>query len=389
MVPVDRAGCCVVGRGSSLTGRRHFGNVRKLPSGRYQASYWHEGLRHIAPETFAAKADALAHLANVETDLRRGAWIDPTAGKVTVEKLAYEWLTANPRKRTSSRAHDESILRSHLLPVLGTRSLAGITRHDVQALVDDWADHQAPSTVARQYAVVRALLTYAVDTSRLARSPCHRIRLPRGHLVKRPVLGPDELERLAEALGEDQAAFMWTGAVLGLRWAEAAGLTIDRLDILRGRVTVDRQLTRSGALETPKSAGGVRTLACPAWLLDELSALLARRRLTRADGDAFVFVSHDGERLDYTNWRRRVWVPACERAGLGGLRFHDLRSLAATALVAVGADVKTAQTRLGHSSSRMTLDIYARATADADQAAADKVGSFLRPSRTQRARPKP
>lgn len=177
--------------------------------------------------------------------------------------------------------------------------------------------------------------------------------------------------------------------ILGLRWAEAAGLTVDRLDILRGRLTVDRQRARSGTLEAPKSAGGVRSFACPAWLLDELSALLARRRLTRADGNAFVFVSPEGERLHYTNWRRRVWVPACEQAGLAGLRFHDLRSLAATALVAVGTDVKTAQTRLGHSSSRMTLDIYARAATAADRAAADKVGTFLRPSRTQRARPEP
>jgi len=66
---------------------------------------------------------------------------------------------------------------------------------------------------------------------------------------------------------------------------------------------------------------------------------------------------------------------------LGGLRFHDLRSLAATALVASGADVKTAQTRLGDSSARMTLDVYARATVDADRSATDTVSAFRRPSR--------
>jgi integrase len=369
-----------------MTGRRHFGSVRKLPSGRYQASYWHEGQRHVAADTFTAKADALAHLASIETDLRRGAWTDPVAGKVSIKRLAQEWLDANPRKRKSSRVRDESILRMHVLPVLGARTLASVTRHDVQALVDGWADQATPSTVARQYAVLRAMFTYAEDTARLLRSPCHRIRLPRGHLVERPVLGADELERLAEVLGQDQAPFMWIGAVLGLRWAEAAGLTVDRLDILRRRLTVDRQLARGGALEAPKSAGGVRTFACPTWLLAELTALLVRRNLTAADGHALVFVSPDGAPLHYTNWRRRVWVPACAQAGLAGLRFHDLRSLAATALVAVGTDVKTAQTRLGHSSSRMTLDIYARATTAADQTAADKVGIFLRPSRTQRAR---
>lgn len=103
----------------------------------------------------------------------------------------------------------------------------------MQALVDGWAKHQAPSTVRRQYAALRAMFACAEDTARLPRSPCYRIQLPRGHLVERPTLSTDELERLAEVLDEDQAPMMWARAVLGLRWAEAAGLTVDRLGVLR------------------------------------------------------------------------------------------------------------------------------------------------------------
>jgi len=71
--------------------------------------------------------------------------------------------------------------------------------------------------------------------------------------------------------------------------------------------------------------------------------------------------------------------PACRAANLPGLRFHDLRSMAATALVAAGEDIKTAQTRLGHSSPSVTLGIYARATEQADRLAADAVGAFFAP----------
>ena len=264
-----------------MTNRRHFGSVRKLPSRRFQASYWHEGARHKAPDTFAAKADAPAYLATVETDVRRSAWIDPQAGSVTLRKLAAEWLEANPRKRASSRARDESILDSGILPILGNRKIVSVTRHDVQALVDDWATRLAPSTVARQYAVLRAMFTYAEDTARLARNPCRRIRLPAARLVERPVLSANELKNLAEALGPGQAPFMWIGAVLGLRWAEAAGLTVGRLDMLGGKLTVDRQLARSGALEAPKSEG------CPHLRLPEVACRRAGSppRSTWADGD--------------------------------------------------------------------------------------------------------
>ena len=90
-----------------------------------------------------------------------------------------------------------------------------------------------------------------------------------------------------------------------------------------------------------------------------------------------MFVSAEGQPLHYSNWRRRIWVPACEAAGLSGLRFHDLRSMAATALVASGIDVKTAQARMGHSSPSVTLGIYARATAEGDRAAAEAVGRYF------------
>jgi len=79
------------------------------------------------------------------------------------------------------------------------------------------------------------------------------------------------------------------------------------------------------------------------------------------------------------NWRRRTWATVSEKAKLEGLRFHDLRSLAATALVAAGVDVKTAQTRLGHSSPQVTLALYARATAEADRNAANLDGERFRP----------
>ena len=78
--------------------------------------------------------------------------------------------------------------------------------------------------------------------------------------------------------------------------------------------------------------------------------------------------------MRYSNWRRRVWVPAVTAAGCSGAGFHDLRRLNATTLVVGGIDVKTAQTRLGHADPRVTLSIYASAPASVDRAAADILG---------------
>ena len=69
-------------------GRRSFGSVRRLPSGRWQARYRDvAGKSHTAPETFATRPEATRFLAQVETDLARGEWTDPRAGRV----LFAEW----------------------------------------------------------------------------------------------------------------------------------------------------------------------------------------------------------------------------------------------------------------------------------------------------------
>ncbi len=57
---------------------------RRAERGFVEASYWHNGRRHVAPMTFATKGDARAFPSAVEADIRRGAWIDPSAGRLLV-----------------------------------------------------------------------------------------------------------------------------------------------------------------------------------------------------------------------------------------------------------------------------------------------------------------
>ncbi|HSS10891.1 MAG TPA: tyrosine-type recombinase/integrase, partial [Acidimicrobiales bacterium] len=119
------------------------------------------------------------------------------------------------------------------------------------------------------------------------------------------------------------------------------------------------------------------------------AAHLKARGLTGGDPTALVFAAPRGGALRYDGWRRRVWIPACCAVGLEGLVFHDLRRVNATALVAVGVDVKTAQARLGHSDPRLTLAVYAQATCDADRVAAERLGGRLMPPTTAAVRQRP
>ena len=365
----------------ATTSRRHFGSARKLPSGRWQASYWHEGVHHHAPTTFASKADVLAFLSTVEADLRRGAWLDPRSGQVTFDELAKEWLTSNPAKRSSTMSRDEAILRNHLVPVLGDVPISSVTKLQLQQMINAWTSEAAPRTVRRQFDVLRAVFAYAVANEMLARTPCGGAKLPAAQIRRRVALRPEDVAAIAGATREEYRGMVWVGAVLGLRWGEVAGLQVQSLDFEKGAVIVTSQLDRDGKLAPPKSGAGVRTLSTPGPLMDLLACHIEARGLTTQDCEALVFVAPGGGPIDYTTWRRRFWLPAVGAAGFPGLGFHDLRRAATTALVVEGVDIKTAQTRLGHSDPRLTIAVYAQATTEADRVAARKLEArfFRRP----------
>jgi integrase len=291
----------------------------------------HEGQRHRGPTTFKAKTDALAFLASIETDIRRGGWINPELAETRFSVVADRLMQSSTAKRPSSIQRDRGILKLHVLPVLGEKVIGSIRPTAVQTLVDSWVGKYSNFTVHRHYATVRSVLSYAEASEMILRSPCRGIRLPKIRQVRRPNLDVDQLERLSDELGPVGGLFMWCGAILGMRWSEIAGLTVDRLDVENRTVTVDRQLTRLGGFAPPKSEAGSRVLGIPTWMAEDFSDLV---RVFKRGSEGLVFQTDVDTPFNYENWRNRTWLKAYRQVGLEGLRFHDLRSMAATALVA-------------------------------------------------------
>jgi integrase len=225
--------------------------------------------------------------------------------------------------------------------------------------------------------------------------------------LRRHVVSTVEVARLAARLGGvgQFGPMVYVAVVEGMRWGEVAGLRVGHLDFDARTVAVRETVVRGrrGAIGfgEPKSSAGRRTLAAPAGLMTMLGAHLEAKGLAIEDREALLFTAPDGGFLRYSNWVRRSWYPAAVAAGVGrmvedevtgreryeGLGFHDLRRANATGLVAEGVDVKTAQTMLGHSEARLTLDVYAQAVTKLGEAAAEVMGAryLMEPPRDGRA----
>jgi len=156
---------------------------------------------------------------------------------------------------------------------------------------------------------------------------------------------------------------LYLGATLGLRLGEAAGLRVRSVDLaLRTLAVTESVGEAAGRLFTksPKTAAARRTIPLPVPIVTMLRDHI--EHYCGHDADDHVFTAPEGGPLRPNHFRARVWRPACRRAGLAGLGFHDLRRSSATVMVANGVSVRDAQQILGHSDPRLLLGVYAQAT---------------------------
>lgn len=360
------------------TTRHRWGRVRQLPSGRWQARVPdpnRPGRLIPAPQTFARKVDAERWLNAQETDQSRGVWLDPALGRVTFDEWVDRYVTSS-HKRESTASRDGHVIRAHLKPALGNRPLSSISPLDIRRLVEGMEAKLAPATVRTNYGVLRAIFNAAVEAEVIVRTPCRGIRLRPDIHRERRILGPDDLKRIAAEVHERYAPMVYLAGVLGLRWSEVAALRVKWIDFFRSTITVAEaapEVDGRPITGEPKSRAARRTLAIPPFIKDALAAHLARRGLRAEDADELVFAAPGGGPLRASNFRNRVWTPAVEAAGYPDLTFHDLRHVATSLMVEGNEHPRVIQHRLGHSTARLSMELYAHVSDDTDR----QVASWL------------
>lgn len=246
--------------------RRVFGGIRKRGSGRWEASYWKDGFRHVASMTFPTKADAAAYLSSVETDILRGNWIDPRLGKITFEKYSEIWLESRSDLRPRSIEQYRGILRRYLVPEFGGTELAKVRPSSVRGWYGRLAKTH-PASAAGAYRLLRAIYNTAVRDELVSSSPCRVSGAASDQTPERPMLSVSQVEALEAAMPEQFRASVVLAAWGGLRRGEVLGLQRRDINEVTGCVRVERTLHELHSGEVvygpPKSAAGTRLVHLP------------------------------------------------------------------------------------------------------------------------------
>ncbi|MBP2455196.1 tyrosine-type recombinase/integrase [Mycolicibacterium lutetiense] len=335
---------------------------------RYCVRYRTPDRRQTRKRGFTTKRDAEAWANQLEVDKRRGAYVAPAAGRVTLGEYAREWLESKHKLKPSTRARYKIVVEGELAK-RGRIALGDITRRWVREWVADLSVDLAPASVHKTVGVLRQVLAMAVAENRLALNPVDGVELPPVTSTEQRFLTLEQLHALADAAG-DHRPLVYVLGTCGLRFGEVAELRWRDVDLDRLTIRLTRSVTLvDGSFEigTTKSVKG-RTVSLPAFVAD-----LFIRSSKKVDPDALVFPDSEGGHMRGSNVRRRWWsdavaaaglFPRTERNGAGedvtvyNFKIHELRHTAASLAIQAGANIKALQNMLGHESAGLTLDRY-------------------------------
>lgn len=266
------------------------------------------------------------------------------------------------------------------------------------------------SALHKTHQKLSQVMKRAVKEEIILRNPCDLIDdVKRPEAAERRSLSAEQAMQLALDLKECERSgrivAVWLALATGVRRGEALGLVWGNVDLVRKRIRIQKQLDSKGVRRDPKSHKSKRNLAID----DGTIAFLAEWKIMQADlfyqggdvpDDAPVCSNDtDGNFISpaaFDKWRRawfvdhglgafgkvEVWhdcngVKRYRRSGYKGYNLHELHHTQATLLIGSGADIKTVQNRLGHSSASLTMNIYAHAIEQNDREAADTIGNVL------------
>ena len=316
------------------------------------------------------------------------------SGDITVETYLKDWLEGYVKVKCSQRTYDGygSIIRRHLIPALGHLQLRRLQPEMVEAYYGRACERLSARTVQHHHRILSEALKHAVKKGHLGRNPCSLASAPSPRKRVMRTLTPAEVETmLTQAAGNQFYPVFYTAVSTGLRQAELLGLRWRDVDLDGLSISVSQVLYKRGGVCTfkePKTKGSSRRVDMTPKLALFLKQYKAQHEVLYLERDRIlglddlVFANDKGKPLDPCtvthNFARIV-----RRAGLGKVRFHDLRHTFASIMLMKGAPAKVISECLGHASVAFTMDVYSHLLQEMQRDAMSLLDEVLPPGASE------
>jgi integrase len=347
------------------------GHLRSRTKGSWQITI-HQGYLDGKPVRFhetmkGSKEMATKRMRELEYGQDHG--VPMPSGEITVQAYLNSWLDGYVKVKCSQRTYDgyQSIIKNHLIPNLGHFRLRKLQPEMIEKYYGKACEKLAARSVQHHHRVLSEALKAAVRKGHIGRNPCDLASNPSpGKRTMRTLTIAEVQTMLEVAASTIYYPIIYTAVSTGLRQAELLGLRWRDIDLDSQSLSVSQVLyKRKGVciFKQPKTSGSSRRVELTPKLALFLKGYRTQMEVTFLERDrvlgldSLVFAHDDGTPLDPCtvthNFARIV-----RRAGLGRVRFHDLRHTFASIMLMKGAPAKVISEALGHASVAFTMDTY-------------------------------
>lgn len=347
--------------------------IRQRSDGRFESRFTVKGKRYsaIARTVKECKQKEL----RMRQEIEAGTY---TSNKnLVLDQYFEEWMTA---REGSVKGATQSLARgrykNHISPALGKRKIADIEKREIVRLQQSLAEKMKPISVNSVITLLKGILGEAVNDGVIARNPAAGVKMLRES-------GETAAENIHRALTpEEQEAFVkearkeWLYEMLmlllctGMRQGEAAALKWSDIDYINGVIHISKTVTKTSdgkyTVGETKSKAGTRDIPLTETSKSILKSQKEKQRLIHGNVVALSGNVFEGARGGMVHDRCLIYaiestLQRLEKEEVYIERFtsHALRDTFATRYIENGGSLQTLKTILGHTSLKMTADLYA------------------------------
>ncbi len=327
--------------------------AKKLPSGRWYIQVMIDG--HRKGQTFDTKKEAVYWAASIKTGAREA---DRSPQSLTVVAAVDRYIETKDAVLSPSTIRGYRQVKDNLMDGIALIKIRDLTQEKVQRWVNALAREKSPKTVSNAHGLLSAVLKEY--------RPAMALRTTLPQKVKPDIRIPSEAELkaiFAAAKGTKYELPIVLAAWLGLRQSEILGLTWDCLDNDTLHIRQAIVIGEDGPVEKgTKTYSGTRTLHLPAYLKQLFEDAPHRgNHIVRMSGKAI-----------YSGFSR-----ICEKAGVPHYRFHDLRHVNASIMLAAGIPDKYSMKRMGHATNNMLKTTYQHVIKERESAYDQQIDAYF------------
>ncbi|QSF43304.1 tyrosine-type recombinase/integrase [Paenibacillus tianjinensis] len=315
----------------------------------------------IKESGFTKKTECKIAEALARTEWEKGNHINPSA--ITFGDYITEWLKNKKDIGVKTRHTNVGHINNHILPAIGHIPLQKLTYEDIEYLIQEMQKKVLPNgknlaegTIRKVFNLVQTSLRAAVKRELIMRNPIDKLdkgSKPKAGKPKYDYWSVEEVNEFLSNLKHRLKILFILAIYTGMRRGEILALKWKDINFKTRQIRIAKAKTDAGerSITTSKFVIGALT--------DHFNQVLAEKSKYNESyiDNNYIICDELGHSLSTSNFHK-FWTRKLEATGVRKIRFHDLRHTCASLMFSAGVHPKVVQEMLGHSSIKVTLDMY-------------------------------